>query len=431
MRLDGAELDQYGAALGRHVGYLPQEVVLFDGTVAENIARLDPDADDEAIVDAAKRTGAHEMILGLADGYDFQVSAGGAALSGGQRQRIALARAFYGSPVVVVMDEPDSNLDAEGTMALARAVEEHKKHGGAAVVVAHRHGAFAQCDTVYLMESGRPVPATSGGAAAPVRSLQSAGGEEAGVPAPPTPRPPSRPDAPAPLAAAGRTSTARTAAAARGTGRTRPDSGAKQPAARPVVRIVRGGQKSASAAQAAKPATRAGAQGGTPAQAGSGETARTAQRSPASARARRIAAAIRRVRGSRASTHAGGATAERVEPLGGGGLPDRRARGDDTTDDGRGAGDRGDRRARGDDTLFFVGDQPVATDRRARGDDTITSQVGLTEGSDRRARGDDTRTAGVPERSRSDRRARGDDTFVRRAVLASRTDRRARGDDTP
>ena len=180
VRLDGAELDQYGTDLGRHIGYLPQEVVLFDGSVAENIARLSPHADDEAIVEAAKRTGAHEMILGLPDGYDSQVSAGGAALSGGQRQRIALARAFYGSPVVVVMDEPDSNLDADGTMALARAVEDHKKRGGAVVIVAHRHGAFAQCDTVYLMESGRPVPATSGRAAAPVRSLRERGGVATG-----------------------------------------------------------------------------------------------------------------------------------------------------------------------------------------------------------------------------------------------------------
>ena len=171
VRLDGAELEQYGAALGEHVGYLPQEVVLFEGTVAENIARLSPTARDEDVVDAAMRTGAHEMILKLPGGYDFQVSAGGAALSGGQRQRIALARAFYGSPVLVVMDEPDSNLDAEGTMALARAVEGHKKRGGAAIVVAHRHGAFAQCDQVYVMEGGRPVPATRR-RKQPVRRLQ-------------------------------------------------------------------------------------------------------------------------------------------------------------------------------------------------------------------------------------------------------------------
>ena len=173
VRLDGAELDHYGAALGRHIGYLPQEVVLFEGTVAQNIARFSPDARDEEIVDAARRTGAHRMILGLPGGYDFQVAAGGAALSGGQRQRIAMARAFYGSPVLVVMDEPDSNLDVDGTMALARAVEGHKKRGGAVVIVAHRHGAFAQCDIVYLMENGRPVPATSGRRSAPVRQLQS------------------------------------------------------------------------------------------------------------------------------------------------------------------------------------------------------------------------------------------------------------------
>ena len=181
VRLDGAELGQYGQTLGQHVGYLPQEVVLFEGTVAENIARMAPDARDEDVVDAAKRTGAHEMILRLPGGYDFEVSAGGAALSGGQRQRIALARAFYGSPVLVIMDEPDSNLDDEGTTALARAVEGQKKRGGAAVIVAHRHGAFAQCDQVYVMENGRPAPATRR-RKAPVRRLQAGvknGGEAA------------------------------------------------------------------------------------------------------------------------------------------------------------------------------------------------------------------------------------------------------------
>ena len=186
VRLDGAELEQYARTLGEHIGYLPQEVVLFEGTVAENIARMSPTANDEDVVDAAKRTGAHEMILRLPGGYDFQVSAGGAALSGGQRQRIALARAFYGSPVVVVMDEPDSNLDAEGTMALARAVEGHKKRGGAAVIVAHRHGAFAQCDRVYVMEAGRPVPAAPGRGKGPVRRLQA--GVRKGEDAPPPSR---------------------------------------------------------------------------------------------------------------------------------------------------------------------------------------------------------------------------------------------------
>ena len=183
VRLDGAELEQYGPILGQHVGYLPQEVVLFEGTVAENIARMSPTARDEDVVDAAKRTGAHEMILRLPGGYDFQVSAGGAALSGGQRQRIALARAFYGSPVLVVMDEPDSNLDAEGTTALARAVEAHKKRGGAVVIVAHRHGAFAQCDQVYVMEKGRPTPATRR-RKAPVKRLQAGARTAAALPPP-------------------------------------------------------------------------------------------------------------------------------------------------------------------------------------------------------------------------------------------------------
>jgi len=180
IRLDGAELEQYGDSLGDHVGYLPQEIVLFDGTVAENIARLRSDADDEKVVAAAKRAGTHDLILRLPDGYDSLISAGGAALSGGQRQRIALARALYDAPVLVVMDEPDSNLDAEGIMALARALEAHKREGGAAVVVAHRHSAFSQCDAVYLMERGRPVPASTAGGSAPVRSLAGPASETSG-----------------------------------------------------------------------------------------------------------------------------------------------------------------------------------------------------------------------------------------------------------
>ena len=158
--LGGAALDQYGEeALARHLGWLPQEVVLFGGTVAENIARLDPEPDPDRVVEAAMRAGAHEMILALPGGYDFEVAAGGAALSGGQRQRIGLARAFYGDPVVVVLDEPDAHLDAAGAAALNRAVAELKARGGAAIVVAHRPATFAECDSVLVMEHGKLHPA--------------------------------------------------------------------------------------------------------------------------------------------------------------------------------------------------------------------------------------------------------------------------------
>ena len=154
--LGGAALEQYGeAALARHIGWLPQEVVLFDGTVAENIARLDPDPDPGAVIAAARRAGTHEMILDLPGGYDFPVAACGAALSGGQRQRIALARALFGDPVVAVLDEPDSNLDAAGVAALLRALAEFRAQGGAALVIAHRPDILAACDTVLTMRDGR------------------------------------------------------------------------------------------------------------------------------------------------------------------------------------------------------------------------------------------------------------------------------------
>ena len=157
--LGGAALEQYGEeALARHLGWLPQEVVLFDATVADNIARLDPLPDPEAVMAAARRAGAHEMILELPSGYDFEVAAGGAALSGGQRQRIALARAFFGNPVLAVLDEADAHLDAEGVSALIGAVEAFKADGGAAVIVAHRRDILAECDTVLLMRDGQTHP---------------------------------------------------------------------------------------------------------------------------------------------------------------------------------------------------------------------------------------------------------------------------------
>ena len=180
--LGGAALDQYGEeALARHIGWLPQEVVLFAGTVAENIARLDPEPDTEAVIAAARRAGAHEMILDLPGGYDFAVLAGGAALSGGQRQRIALARAFFGNPVVVVLDEADAHLDGDGVAALGRAVAAFKAEGGAAVIVAHRPHAFTECEQVLKMQAGQahPVKLVREGveepkAGRPIRVLRSA-----------------------------------------------------------------------------------------------------------------------------------------------------------------------------------------------------------------------------------------------------------------
>ncbi len=155
VRLDGAALDQFSdEALGRHVGYLPQDIGLFDGTVAENIARMDPEPDDEGVVLAAQRAGAHEMILGLPGGYDFDVAAGGGKLSGGQRQRIGLARALYGDPALVILDEPNSNLDAAGSDALNAAIADLKDRGKAVMIMAHRPAAIAQCDMILMMEDG-------------------------------------------------------------------------------------------------------------------------------------------------------------------------------------------------------------------------------------------------------------------------------------
>ena len=153
-RLDGARLEHYGADLGRYIGYLPQDISLFDGTVAENVARMSAMPDPEAVVAAAKKAGAHEMILRLPDGYDTRINVGGARLSGGQRQRIALARALYGDPVMLVLDEPNSNLDGEGGEALMMAIREFKATGRLVVVMAHRPAAITECDLLLVLQDG-------------------------------------------------------------------------------------------------------------------------------------------------------------------------------------------------------------------------------------------------------------------------------------
>lgn len=156
VRLDGATLDQWHPdALGEFIGYLPQTVELLDGTVAENIARFDPEPDSAAVIAAAEVAGLHEMIVQLSGGYDTPVGSDGSQLSAGQRQRIGLARALYKDPFLVLLDEPNSNLDAAGEAALERAVRAIRERGGIAVLIAHRPSALAQVNYVCFMRDGR------------------------------------------------------------------------------------------------------------------------------------------------------------------------------------------------------------------------------------------------------------------------------------
>jgi ATP-binding cassette, subfamily C, bacterial len=155
VRIDGATLEQYDSdVLGRLIGYLPQRISLFDGTIADNIARLDTQPDSARIVDAARRADAHEMIVRLPQGYDTRVSAAGGRLSGGQMQRIGLARALYGDPVLLILDEPNSNLDNAGSMALNTAIRTMKAEGKSVLIMAHRPAAIQECDLLLVLEDG-------------------------------------------------------------------------------------------------------------------------------------------------------------------------------------------------------------------------------------------------------------------------------------
>jgi ATP-binding cassette subfamily C protein len=154
--LDGATLDQWtSTALGSSIGYLPQNVELLNGSVAQNIARFHPGATTSAIVDAARTAGVHEMIVGLPGGYDMPVGEQGCLLSAGQRQRIALARALYENPFLIVLDEPNSNLDAEGELALTRAILASRARGAIVIIVAHRPSALAGVDLLLTLSRGQ------------------------------------------------------------------------------------------------------------------------------------------------------------------------------------------------------------------------------------------------------------------------------------
>ena len=172
VRLDNADLPQWKEdVLGQYVGYLPQEVALMDGTIVENISRFAPKRDGKGVVAAAMAAGIHEMIVRLPDGYDTQLGPQGTALSAGQRQRIGLARALYGNPFVVVLDEPNAFLDTEGELALNKAIAGIKERGGIVIVVAHRPSVLEQVELVAVVQAGK---LTAFGPKAQVLGLQAA-----------------------------------------------------------------------------------------------------------------------------------------------------------------------------------------------------------------------------------------------------------------
>lgn len=154
IRLDGAEIFTWNRQqLGNFIGYLPQDIELFDGTISENIARFGT-IDPEKVVEAAKMADVHELILRLPEGYDTFIGANGGNLSGGQRQRIGLARALYGNPILVVLDEPNSNLDEQGEKALENAIQKLKERKSTVIIITHRHNVLAKVDKLLILQDG-------------------------------------------------------------------------------------------------------------------------------------------------------------------------------------------------------------------------------------------------------------------------------------
>jgi ATP-binding cassette subfamily C exporter for protease/lipase len=154
VRLDGADVYTWDKEqLGNHIGYLPQDIELFAGTIAENIGRFG-DIDSKKVIEAARQAGVHELILRFPNGYDTPIGVAGGFLSGGQRQRIALARALYGAPAFVVLDEPNSNLDESGEAALIEAVQAHKAAGRTMVIITHRTSILSAVDKLLLLRDG-------------------------------------------------------------------------------------------------------------------------------------------------------------------------------------------------------------------------------------------------------------------------------------
>jgi ABC-type protease/lipase transport system fused ATPase/permease subunit len=155
IRLDGSELSHFDHdRLGRAIGYLPQTVDLFDGTIAENIARFRPEASTEAILGAAMASGAHDLVKTMPNGYDTRIGPRGATLSAGQRQRIGLARALFGDPFLIALDEPNSNLDADGEAAVTEAILRAKERGAVVIVVAHRPSVIEAVDSILFVQEG-------------------------------------------------------------------------------------------------------------------------------------------------------------------------------------------------------------------------------------------------------------------------------------